>query len=580
MAVGVILKTASKSKPVKKLIGKGTAAFGILRGTAGLAVPIIGGAMGLIGGAMGLAGGILNAGSTITGIAADAAGGVFNAVGGLGGKGKSGNTSNSTELQTIGATMNKKGASGKGFPLANVKSMLSTTTPEGAMSPLPTGSEGPMGMLSGMLQQIAINTSPLLSIDAKMDALIGAFNSSPSDLIDDAKDTKEGNGNQKEPGVVKRTFSALGDKLKSITGGLGGVAKNILKGIGLAGLFVLFTKYRKNLVGAVSAIFETLDGWYDALQSGENPITDMFDNVKTYFNNEVLPTLKEMTVGFLKMLFNTIRTVANSVLPDWAQIPDLFGEAATIPTKYDTSTDQRLSGFAFGLGPDNLGGVRASINPLDDALVFEGGSASDNLGLQQAVADKLQIMYDYFQGSGGRIQWTGIGEGFTLGGGIDSFYKSGGRVDIAGIMTSKPIVDGYDRTIADLDNPNLLATPFGDDDSTFKTAFMANLVKMTDLKQNSKLNGTIFTKAGAEGDIIGAYQTSYGASAGGQLNTLESETRAILAAAGVYDSQSVLIGGASNTNINSKTENHVQSSILSTDMNLSTFHFGDALKPL
>ena len=105
-------------------------------------------------------------------------------------------------------------------------------------------------------------------------------------------------------------------------------------------------------------------------------------------------------------------------------------------------------------------------------------AASDNLAIQQAVKDKLKIMYDYFQGSGGRIQWTGIGEGFELGRGIDSFYKSGGRVDIADIMTSKPIVDGYDRTIDDLENPNLLTRLLMDaTDSAFKTAFMTNLVQ-------------------------------------------------------------------------------------------------------
>jgi hypothetical protein len=302
----------------------------------------------------------------------------------------------------------------------------------------------------------------------------------------------------------------------------------------------------------------------------------MFENVKTYFDTTVLPMLKEMTISFLKMLFNTIRTVANSILPERYHIPDIFAESASnnIPERYDTVADQRLSGFAFNEGAENLGGIRPTTLPERllgaEDFSFSGGAASDNLAIQQAVKDKLKIMYDYFQGSGGRIQWTGIGEGFELGKGIDSFYKSGGRVDIAGIMTSKPIVDGYDRTIADLENPNLLNTPFdGAADSAFKTSFMANLVRMSDLKQNSKITMQIPKYLDTD--------TSFGASAGGQLNALESETRAILAAAGTYDAQSIMIGGKQETNI-SANQDVIQgpASVLSTDTNLQ-YHFGSAI---
>ena len=565
-----IVSTVAKSKPGKKLMSRGLAGLGLLRGTAGLALPVIGGAMGLIGGAMGLAGGVLNAGSTLTGIAADAAGGVLGAVGGLAGGGQSGNVSKDSQIALYKPTSTKSSNS-KGLSLANIKSPLSTST--GAMSMLSQGDESPMSMLSGMLKVIAVNTSYLGSIDAKMDALISLM-SRP--LIDRAKDTKGDDENDPKQSMVKKTFGALGDKLKSLSGGLASGAKSILKGVALAGLFILFQKYREQIVGMVSSLFETLEGWYTALTSGGNPITDMFENVKTYFDTTVLPMLKEMTISFLKMLFNTIRTVANSILPERYHIPDIFAESASnnIPERYDTVADQRLSGFAFNEGAENLGGIRPTTLPERllgaEDFSFSGGAASGNLAIQQAVKDKLKIMYDYFQGSGGRIQWTGIGEGFELGKGIDSFYKSGGRVDIAGIMTSKPIVDGYDRTIADLENPNLLNTPFdGAADSAFKTSFMANLVRMSDLKQNSKYTMQISKYLDTD--------TSFGVSAGGQLNALESETRAILAAAGTYDAQSIMIGGKQETNI-SANQDVIQgpASVLSTDTNLQ-YHFGSAI---
>ena len=573
MTIGVGIKVGKKILPMigKKLKRGGGLGLNLLGTTAGMGVAAIGGTAALLGGAMSLTGGVLNAGSTIAGIASDAAGSVIGAIGGLGGKGQSGNTQPSTELQTIGSAMNKKGPSG--FPLANVKSMLPATVDDGAMSMLPTGEESETTLLSQILGQTRTNTSVLTAILGVLSANLTQSN------LDSAKNLKGDPPDPPEPGIFKRTFSAVGDKLKSLSSSLSGTAKNILKGIGLVGLLVLFKKYRTQISGVVANIFETLQGWYSAFSDGGNPISDMFDNVKTYFNEQVLPTLKEMTINFLKMLFDTIRTVANSVLPKQFQIPDIFAESGSgsIPQKYDSTADQRLSGFAFSEGPENLGGVRPTTLPERllgaEDFSFSGGAASDNMAIQQAVKDKLQMMYEYFQGSGGRIQWTGIGEGFELGGGIDSFYKSGGRVDIAGIMTSKPIVDGYDRTIDDLNNPNLLNTPFGEGDSTFKTAFIANLVKMSNLKQQSK-----YEKGPMHVTRDFKVFTPFGEKAGEVLNNLESETRAIVSAAAAYDAQSVVIGGNTTTTNNSKTDTHVQPSVLSTDLNLSTYHFGDAVR--
>jgi hypothetical protein len=563
-----IVKAIAKSKPGKKLMSRGLQGLGLLRGTAGLALPVIGGAMGLIGGAMGLAGGVLNAGSTLTGIAADAAGGVLGAVGGLAGGGQSGNVSKDSQIALYKPT-SKKSSNSKGLSLANIKSPLSTST--GAMSMLSQGDESPMSMLSGMLNVIAVNTSYLGSIDAKMDALISVM-SRP--LIDRAKDTKGDDENDPKQSAVKKTFSALGDKLKSLSGGLASGAKSILKGVALAGLFILFQKYREQIVGMVSSLFETLEGWYTALTSGGNPITDMFENVKTYFDTTVLPMLKEMTISFLKMLFNTIRTVANSILPEKYQIPDIFVESdsGSIPQKYDSVADTRLSSFAskYG-GSENLGRLNAGGGQY---IMGTGMNVEDSPGIQMAIKDRLKQMYAYFEASGGRIQWSNIGKGFELGGGIESIDTTGG-ITIAKIMSSLPIVDGYDRTIADLENPNLLATPFGDVESTFRTEFLKNLVQMSDAKQMSNI-GTSQRMMRLTTNPLEFFE-NFGADAGKELNQLESQSRAILSAAGAYDAQSIMIGGEQETNI-SANQDVIQgsASVLSTDTNLQ-YHFGSAI---
>ena len=574
-------------------------AIPVIAALGAMAIPVIGGAMSLTGGAMSLTGGVLNAASTVGGIAADAAGGVLGAVGGLMGGGKSGNVqSPETEGPTTpmgtyrdrkgvlrnDGTMKQRGSfasdPSKGMSLANVKSSIDPVNAEGEISMLPTGKESQVTLLSQILGQIRTNTGALFSIDAKIGGLIDAFSTplpppppEPQDLIDIAQNKKgenDGDGGG-QPGIVSRTFSALGTKLKSLSGSLGTAAKFIGKGLLLGGAFLLFKKYREQIVGVVANIFETLEGWYTDLNSEGDPIKKLLDNVKTFFNESVLPTLKDLTLDFIKMFYNAIRGVANSVLPKQFQLPDIFGEDATIPTKYDTNPDERLSGYVFSEGPDKIGGVRATMNLFDDELYFSG-AAADNLGIQQAVKDKLQMMYDYFQGSGGRIQWTGIGEGFELGGGIDSFYKSGGEVDIAGIMTSKPIVDGYDRTLADLDNPNLLTTPFGEGESTFKTAFIDNLVKMSNLKQQSK-----YEKTGAHITRDFKVFTPFGERAGEVLMDLESETKAILDAAKTYDNQMMFLqGGGSQTNIHAGTEINQSTNVLSTDTNLQ-YHFGSAI---
>jgi len=225
-------------------------------------------------------------------------------------------------------------------------------------------------------------------------------------------------------------------------------------------------------------------------------------------------------------------------------------------------------------GDKSLGRVKNTLNPFDgDAIKFTG-SAKDNPAIQTMVTSRLQEMYRWFNSTNGRVQWTNLGEGFVLGGGIDSFENA----TIEDIMSSTPIVDGYDRTIDDLSNPNLLATPFDNaPDSPFKTDFFKNLTTSSDARQNTlafpdgSLESRIAQRLGLDGDF-----DYIGSNAGAQLVKLEAARRAIIADATKFaQTQTLIQAGNNDTNIQSKSEFNMQNNVINTDQNMTHYYLGD-----
>ena len=267
-----------------------------------------------VGGALGLAAALVGTANLAGRATLLATSGVMSAAGGLAGGGQSGNVDNTTELQSVGNTMNK---SGLGSGLGNMKSSFGALAGGGgAMSLLPTGEESETTLLGQILGQIRTNTTLLSSMLGVLSA--GAVQASISSAKNNRVEPPEG-----KPGLAKRTFTALGSKLKSLSGSLAGGAGTLLKGVGIGVLFLLFKKYRSQITDMVGKIFETLDGWYTALKDGNNPIDTMFANVKSFFKESVLPTLKDMTISFLQMFYDTIRTVLNAILPESLQLPEM-----------------------------------------------------------------------------------------------------------------------------------------------------------------------------------------------------------------------------------------------------------------
>ena len=548
----------------------------------GMAIPLIGGVASLMGGALSLAGGVLSAGSTIAGIAGRAAGGVLGAVGGLAGGGQSGAVDNS-QTQMVPSFAGEKASTNPGSSLANVKSMLPATIGDGAMSMLPTGEESETTLLTQILGQTRTNTMVLSSILGVLTANL------VQTRIEGAKKTK-GEEDPKKPGIVKRTFSALGDSLKSMSSSLSNNAKSMLKGVGIVALLLLFRKYRTQISGVVANIFETLEGWYQAFNAGGNPITDMFERVKIYFNDEVLPVLKTILIGVMGMLYTAVATVINAILP--------FG--ISIPTKVDFSETFGVVGDAKSSNDSNDSSDKISYSPVGDSKLelmnasgeiktnyFEMGKdgfpaamtldnaiydieGGDSEAVQGLIKERLAMMYKNFNNSGGRIQWTGIGKGFTLGEGVNSLFKNSTKLDISRILASQPIVDGYQRTRQDLNNPNLLLLPF-DKNSPFRDEFVKSLIDSSTRKQYTVENDSTSLML-SPGDFIAEFERfKLNQNRELQKKLLLQENELKKATSGL-----TILDGKSTTNYNSKTSTHMQSGVTDTNIDLS-WHWGGAL---
>ena len=468
---------------------------------AGLAAVPIAGLLSIVGGTMSLAGGAISTANTVARAGLLATSGVMRATGGLTGGGKSGNVKKERQIQMIKSTLNKKDATGRdrsSTGLADVQSTLADfDIPEGSMSMLPTGNEDGMGMLSGMLHQIAVNTSYLGGIDSKIDALVGLSSIS---VIDQAQEDRgDGPPGEKQDGFIKRSYNSLKDNFSKISSGLGGAAKNILKGLGLIGGLIAFKKFEPQITSGIASLFENVSGFFDSMSSGSDPsdgIVDYFDNM---MENTILPALTSMAVKALEVIFKGIKIALNQFLPSWAQI-DIqtassgMGESQTqsqVATKSIASTGADLgnvTGYGEVLGKNiRLGNMIPGTGGKGDVLP---GMESKNV--EQAVRDRLEFMYNVFMKSGGRVRWTEIGKGFKPGGGIDSLNGTFSVSDI--LYKSQPIVDGFVKPRGSVDFKNLpTPTLTGSDlDEYIRSSVAMSKAKQVILDDPGFINSTFF----------------------------------------------------------------------------------------
>jgi len=458
---------------------------------AGLAAPIIGGAMSMVGGAMSMTGGVMTAGATIAGIAADAAGGVIGAAGGLLGGGKSGNVETPDTPKTpMGTyktadgrlrhdgTKGQKGAfapAGGGMSLAKVKSSLDPLEAEGAVSVLPTGKETQTTLLSQILGQIRTNTGLLSSMLGVLTA------SSVKSTVDSAKKPKGVDDPEKKSGnIVTRTFSALGGKLKSLQRGLGSFAKFALKGLALGAVFLLFNKYRDKIVGFVASVFKKIDSFTKYVMDGGNPVSDLFDTISNYVKTQILPGLKSGILFVIEKLVYALKGIINEVIP--GTFMDLDNVRPVDSSEFSQISKQLANQAKDVGGATNLGNVQGG-GLVGSDLDF--GKLGGNEGQQQITKDlvkeKLDMMYAYVVKSGGRVKWSHLGKGFTIGEGVEGFDLH----NIANVLRSRPIIDGKLSTNADLQGLDVsnMINPF-EKGSLSSTQYSANMSGMSKSRQN------------------------------------------------------------------------------------------------
>jgi len=478
----------------------------------------------IAGGGLSVAGGLLNLTATGLGIANTAvrlggqvAGGALGATGGLGGGGQSGNVKKQKQMQMVQSVLNKKGPTGKGgggTGLGDIKSTLADYgAPEGAMSMLPTGDESGMGMLSGMLHQIAVNTSYLGGIDSKIDALVGLSSIS---VIDQAQETKGGEGNGGgQDGVIKRSFNSLKDGLSGMSGGIASAGKSLLKGLALGGAFVLFKKFEPQITSGLSNMFENVSGFFNSFGEGNDPS----EGIMGYFDSVILPSLVTLAEKFFELIYRAVGLAINKV----TGIDLIDTQTASSGQSGDMSVSQQKTqnysisgknlGNVTGYGPFmNEGPALKNIELGDYAFGGKGDvTADESADVMSAVRSRLEFMYKAFMNSDGRVRWTEIGRGFIKGRGIDSLNGTFAVEDI--LYNSKPIIDGF------IKDESALSTILPAREMTNLTgdAFIQFEQNLKDLSKNKQIMQ-------ADGGFLDAFLFE-GANTGTQLSPDEATER-------------------------------------------------------
>ena len=349
---------------------------------------------------------------------------------------------------------------------------------------------------------------------------------------------------------------------------------------------MLFKKYRTQISTVVSNIFETLEGWYQAFQDGNNPITDMFERVRVFFNAEVLPVIKSVMISMMEMLYTAVATVVNAILPfglaiptqvDFSETFSALGSDTSSTNAYNPSIDEKLEPYRDSGNVEKSFATKTTdlaLGPLKNYLDLspdyniEGKDKGETKAIEGLVKARLNMMYNNFNNSQGRIQWTGVGNGFELNGGVNSLFDSAPKLTISEILNSKPLVDGYERTLQDLNNPNLLLLPF-DKNSPFRDEFVKSLIDSTTRQQfilgnkNSKDLGALADAGLSQNELMQQREM--------QKKLLLQEQELQKTNAGV-----TIVDGKSSTTYNSKTDNHMQSGVQDTNLDL-TWHWGGAL---
>ena len=445
-----------------------------------LAAPLIGGAMSLAGGAMSMTGGILAAGSTMAGIASDAASGVIGAASRLTGGGKKSSTEEITEYEPeeLGSDAQGKKALPPGVKLNKSGVMIQDSGGPGGGRILP-GQFDEDGQLKSMDERLGSVTadrsdaSPLQQIldhvkfiganTARTAMGIGALLT--QSVSSTAQDNIEGAKEEPEPkqGMVSKVFGGLTSRMRKISDSLGGVAKFMLKGLGLAGLLFLFKRNEEAITKAVGSVFKFFHDMYKTMQDSDDPLGDLMKFLKEKFKTlgeAMMRAFEETALPLLEKMFTMVVDYAKSFfLGDSQKLMteysgDLVSSGNTLTNLQTQLKDSGGSGDLGFIGRKGITGVETSgSQEMDEAMRGK---------VTRAAKKRWKALYEYSRESDYAVQWTGLPfmrDGMTgwkwLTPSTDALNQRN-NIAIDAVMKTQPIINGTIRPMSYLTNPNFV----------------------------------------------------------------------------------------------------------------------------
>jgi len=408
------------------------------------------------------------AGSTMAGIAADAASGVIGAASRLTGGGKS-----SPEPQAEArapadqSTSDEQGAKAlpPGVKLNKNGVMIQDSGGPGGGRILPGqfGEDGQLKSMDERLDSVTADRSGASPVNQILDYVkVIAANTARTAMgigalmQQSAAETAQDNiaGAKNEPpeakqGMVSKVFGGLTSRMRKLSDGLGGVAKFMLKGLGLAGLIYLFKKNEESITKAVAGVFKFFHNLYKDFKDSDDPMGDLMKKLKEKFDD----IAKRVGDMFMQLVDSIKMFVNEKTGIDFFEVKgDRYVDKATSRMKSPNSMISQLKN-KYGAQTlemlDNADVVTGEINAeyLKKYPGFEQDATTeaDMKGGMAAINEMLKVMIQLSAKSNGRIQWSGFpnrdlsqfaGEKDPL---MNSRLEETG---MATILNSTPVIDG------------------------------------------------------------------------------------------------------------------------------------------
>ena len=430
------------------------------------AVPaVMMGAVGLVGGAAALAGGVMAAGSTMAGIAADAAGGVIGAASRLTGGGKSAPQPEAEAREPADqSTSDEQGAKAlpPGVKLNKNGVMIQDSGGPGGGRILPGqfDEEGQLKSMDERLDSVTADRSGASPVNQILDYVkviaantartamgIGALmQQSAAETAQDNAETAQDNiaGAKNEPpeakqGMVSKVFGGLTSRMRKLSDGLGGVAKFMLKGLGLAGLIYLFKKNEESITKAVAGVFKFFHNLYKDFKDSDDPMGDLMKKLKEKFD-EIAKKVGDM---FMQLVDSVKLYVNEKTGIDFFKISGdtMIAEKLDTKTKDDSTVNamtRKYSPEAIAAAGDVMGFERLIQEKFPDMPLAE--AEGNRMDIYDAVESMLITMIKISKSSDGRVQWTGVPR--DLSGADTNQPLSTEGIQIPTIINSKPVIDG------------------------------------------------------------------------------------------------------------------------------------------